>query len=128
MIDAQRKAIDMQMEAADIIAKAGGPQVTPAMRRQAIIASANAGSGAAGIGDMRNASLGSLRSRRNQISAGLFATESALQTEGGRAGVEGVKTDARQKALQKELNNYASTVKELIKVSQDELKIIQKKN
>ena len=128
MIDAQRKAIDMQMEAADIIAKAGGPQVTPAMRRQAIIASANAGSGAAGIGDMRNASLGSLRSRRNQISAGLFATESALQTEGGRAGVEGVKTDARQKALQKELNNYAKTVKDLIKVSQDELKIIQKKN
>ena len=128
MIDAQRKAIDMQMEAADIIAKAGGPQVTPAMRRQAIIAGANAGSGAAGIGDMRNASLGSLRSRRNQISAGLFATESALQTEGGRAGAEGVKTDARQKALQKELNNYASTVKELIKVSQDELKIIQKKN
>ena len=128
MIDAQRKAIDMQMEAADIIAKAGGPQVTPAMRRQAIIAGANAGSGAAGIGDMRNASLGSLRSRRNQISAGLFATESTLQTEGGRAGAEGVKTDARQKALQKELNNYASTVKELIKVSQDELKIIQKKN
>ena len=128
MIDAQRKAIDMQLEAAEIIAKAGGPQVTPAMRRQAIIASANAGSGAAGIGDMRNAGLGSLRSRRNQISAGLFATESTLQTEGGRAGAEGVKTDARQKALQKELNNYAKTVKELIKVSQDELKIVQKKN
>jgi len=128
MVDAQRKAIDMQMEAADIIAKAGGPQVTPAMRRQMIVASANAGSGAAGIGNLRNAGIGSLRDRRNQISAGLFATESQLQTESGRAGAAGVETDARQKALQKELNNYAKTVKDLIKVSQEELKIVQKKN
>jgi len=128
MVEAQRKAIDMQMEAADIIAKAGGPQVTPAMRKQMIVAGANAGSGAAGIGNLRNAGIGSLRDRRNQISAGLFATESQLQTESGRAGVAGVETDARQKALQKELNNYAKTVKDLIKVSQEELKIVQKKN
>jgi len=136
LVSAQKQAIDLSMEASNIIAKHGGPAVTPEMRRQAILNKANTTSGRLGLSNMSTGSGAELRGRTFQTLdkfAGLETRgrgsfdQKTGSFKGGFMGAEGLQEDQRGE-LEAELKSLVSTTKELIKADQESLKILKQKN
>jgi TP901 family phage tail tape measure protein len=131
---AQKEAVDLYMEGRDIQAKYGGRAVSTAERRSAIIARANAGASAAGLGNLRNGSVGELRNRNTQILAGFGRIEERRRRFGGMTGtttdekVAGVEANITQQNLEQAQKDQIQTIRDLIKLQEDELKILQEKN
>lgn len=127
-IDAAKKAIDIQSEAMDIIAKSGGPQVTPEQRREMIRRKANVGSARLGVGALADTTIGSLRKRRQELGTGFAQAEGRLRTASGRAGTGGVETAERQKDINKAMQDHLGLIRSLVKENEKSLKILEKKN
>lgn len=127
-VEAQKEAVDLTMEGRDIQAKYGGRPVTTGEKRAAIVAKANAGAAGAGLGAMRTGSIAELRNRNTQIMMGFGRIEERRSKEGGMAGVGGVEKDATQQNLQQAQKDQVQTIRDLIKLEEEELKIIQEKN
>jgi len=126
--DAQRKAIDIQLEASEIAAKHGGAAVSPEMRRQAILDKANVGAKRLGIANMGGANPAALRNRNAAIMQRFGNLEMRGRQEHGFAGGAGVEAAAARDDLMKAQQQQIQTIKNLIKVDEQALKIIEKKN
>ena len=127
-IAVQKQAIDMQMEAAQIIAKHGGAAFDNANKRSMLLERANVGAGRLGVGNLTSGSTGDLRQRNLQINSQFSQAEMQRRQKGGMAGAAGVEADAVQKDLIKANKEHAKLIRDLIRLEEDELKIIQQKN
>jgi hypothetical protein len=71
----------------------------------------------------------SINKRRNlEIMGGFANIEGRRSQQGGLAGKSGVETDATQQDLQKAYKTQIDTIRGLIKLEEDQLKIIEEKN
>ena len=139
VISAQRNLLEAQMEAADIIAKYGGPAVTPEMRRQNILDQANLQASGTGVGALRTGSAAELNTRSAQARARL-AEIGQLRADAQRQGPvgdaarqrlgneEGAKLAAEEQRLQELAKSDYETTKKLISLKEEEIKLIQEKN
>ena len=126
MIAAQQQAVDLRLEGQEIAAKYGGPQVTPQMRRQALLEKSNLG--APTTTAMQSGSIAELRRRNMELGTQYASIEQARRVEGGMAGRTGIDLDADQKNLQTAQQDQIKTIRELIKLEEQELKLIEQKN
>jgi hypothetical protein len=129
-IAAEKKAIDLRLEAAEIIAKHGGKAVTAQIRRQAILDKANTGAGRLGLGAMGTGSVAEVRRRNMQISGRFAAAEIGQRDKQttSRGLVGDVEGTGRRDDLMKAQQDHVKMIKDLIKVEEEELKLIEKKN
>lgn len=128
LVAAQKEAVDLYMEGREIQAKYGGVAVTPAEKRAAILAKANAGASGAGIRQMRTGNVSELRARNAQIAGGFFRIESLRGTRNSEMGAQGTELQATQQNLEQAQKDQIQTIRDLIKLEEEELKIIQEKN
>lgn len=127
LISAQMQAVDVFMEAADILAQVGGEAVTPEMRTQATLEKANIAGRGLGLSDLNTGSADELRQRTNEIMQEFGKQEIKGRTPGEFAGAEGLDADKRA-GLQKAMQDQISLHRDLIKNKMEELKILEKKN
>jgi hypothetical protein len=132
VVESQRNVLEAQLEAAEIIAKYGGKAVTPEDRRQNVIAQANVQTVGTGVGKLRTGSAAELNQRNQQIRTRLQEISNirsrAAQGEEGLAGQQGAKLEAEEKRLQELAKSDYNTTKNLIKLKEEELKLIAEKN
>jgi TP901 family phage tail tape measure protein len=128
LAQAQREAVDLYMEGRDVQGKYGGPAVSSEEKRAAILAKANAGAQGAGLTQMRTGSLAELRQRNMQTLGGFARVEAKRSVDGGMSGAAGAESDITQKNLQQAQKDQIQTIRDLIKLEEEELKIIQEKN
>jgi hypothetical protein len=136
VVAAQQNLIAAQMEAAEIIAKYGGPAFTPQMQTQGILAQANVQSDAAGVSRLRTGSAAELNQRSMETRAGLdriagvrqraAAGDEAAQEQ--LSGESGVRLQEQEKRLQELAKSDYDTTKKLIQQKEKELQVIQEKN
>ena len=133
-IAAQKTAIDMQMEAREISAKYGGSTYGTSEKRSLLLEKANVGARGMGLSDLKGGGLGAIRSRGSQIGMNFANIERAQQASdqtGKRVaggGAAAVATDERQKDLENANKEHANLIRELIKLEEEELQILEKKN
>jgi len=127
LMSAQKSAIDMQLEAAKIMAEFGGAAVTTEMQKQAVLDKSNISSQRLGLGTMTSGSAAEVTAMSQAISGQFASLEMRARTPGAFAGAEGLDADKRKDLLtaQKEL---ASTTRELIRINREALGILEKKN
>ena len=139
LISAQRQRLDIELEAAEIAAKYGGPAVTPDIRRQNIIAQANLQRRGTGAPALQRGTAAEFNARNTAIETRLQqianiqaqaagegpAAETARQT---LLNASGVGLAAEQQRLQELAKSDYETTKQLIKLKEDELQLIKEKN
>jgi len=128
LIKAQQSAIDIFKEARQIEAEFGGKRFTPADRKASLSSRANVLGRGAGLTDIdSNLSVDSLRQRNAEIKNRFQGNRSALDAGGADASTKAdiQESQNRLKAAQKE---QIQTIRELVSIQRDELKIIQEKN
>jgi TP901 family phage tail tape measure protein len=128
LVAAQKEAVDLYMEGREVQAKYGGVAVTSGEKRAAILAKANAGATGAGISNMRTGSVAELRARNAQIAGGFFGIESRRGGPNAEMGARGTELEGTQQNLQQAQKDQIETIRALIKLEEEELKIIQEKN
>jgi TP901 family phage tail tape measure protein len=128
LVAAQQEALDLLMEGRQIQAKYGGAPVTAAEQRANILGKSNAESNRLGLTAMRTGDPAELRRRNQEIMAGFSTIEARRTQRGGMANVEGVEADEAQKDLQKAYKTQVDTIRSLIKLEEEQLKITQEKN
>ncbi len=134
LIAAQKTALDMQMEARTIASKYGGAAYGGEEKRKLLLEKANVGAGGMGLGNLAGGSVGELRRRNAQIGmnfsnierSGQVSDASGKRIAGG--GSAAVAVDERQKDLMKANKDHATLIRSLIKLEEEELQILEKKN
>jgi TP901 family phage tail tape measure protein len=128
-IEAAKQAIDLQLEGRELQGKYGGKQVTMEERRAAIVGKANAGTGLSGLSNMsQNATVGDFARRRKEIQDGFSEIEDKRRTPGGMDGAAGVQADEKQKELNSAVKDQIQTIRDLVKLEEENLKLVQEKN
>jgi TP901 family phage tail tape measure protein len=136
VVEASKNLVEAQMEAAEIIAKYGGPAFTPEMRAQGVLAQANIEGQAAGVTPLVTGSAAEFNARSAQIRQGLGAiggirAGAAANNTTDQKRLEG-RSGAALAEQQKRLLNLAKseyeTAKRLISIKEQELKLIAEKN
>ena len=131
-IAAQRKAIDIQLEAAKVFEDFGGRALTGQEKLSARVAQFNVGAGAAGITGLGSGSASDIQRVAGEIS-GNFNTLQSQATAGVVAGKgafdnrEGAERDNRER-LKKANDDLLNFTKQRIGLLKEELAIVQKKN
>ena len=131
-IAAQRKAIDIQLEAAKVFEDFGGRALTGQEKLSARVAQFNVGADAAGITGLGSGSASDIQRVAGEIS-GNFNTLQSQATAGVVAGkgafdnVEGAERDNRER-LKKANDDLLNFTKQRIGLLKEELAIVQKKN
>jgi hypothetical protein len=135
LTQASMKRIDLEMEAAQIIAEAGGPAVTTEMKRDANLRKSNlAVEGINGVGPMKDTSVASIRERKRQLAEQKMAQGNAVNAsaDSGEAvagGVgAGVEFGASQQRTVEAGQDLYRTIKTEIDIRKQEISIIQAKN
>jgi TP901 family phage tail tape measure protein len=136
VVSAQQNLIAAQAEAAEIIAKYGGPAFTPQMQTQSILDQANVQSDAAGVSRLNTGSAAELNQRSMETRAGLdqiagVRQRAAAGDEAAQAqlsGESGVRLQEQEKRLQELAKSDYDTTKKLIQQKEKELQVIQEKN
>jgi len=126
-VEAQRQSIALNLEGLEIQSKYGGRAVTPEIKRQAAIESANAGRRIAGVGDIRGSDPASLRAGLNQI-RGNFAALEQKALQGKVSGQQGVKDEAIRENLKKAQQDQVKLIRDLISAEEEQLKLTKEKN
>lgn len=126
-VEAQRQSIALNLEGLEIQSKYGGKALTPEIRRQAAIESANAGRRISGIDDIRGSDPASLRAGLNQI-RGNFAALEQKALQGKVSGQEGIKDEAMRENLKKAQQDQVKLIRDLISAEEEQLKITKEKN
>ena len=127
LVEAQKEALDLIMEGREIQAKYGGREVTNQERRQNLLAKSNVEGSRLGLSNMRTGDVPELRRRNLEIMGG-FANAEDGRRRNGLAGARGVEADEFQKDLEKTYKTQIDTIRSLIKLEEDQLKIIEEKN
>jgi TP901 family phage tail tape measure protein len=128
VIEAQKQSLALTMEGREIQSKYGGKVVTNEERKQNVLDKANANRSELGLGNMKSGSLAEIRARNDAIKQGFSAVEGKRIQQGGMEKVSGVKEDENQKDLQQAYKDQIGTIRDLIKLEEENLKIISEKN
>lgn len=128
LVEAQQEALDLFLEGREVQAGAGGRAVTEGERRGVILGRSNAQGDRLGLTSLRTGSAAELRRRNVEMVARAAGFEGASRTQGGLQRVAGVEASEAQKDLQQAYKQQVDTIRSLIKLEQEELKIIQEKN
>jgi TP901 family phage tail tape measure protein len=128
LVQAQQEALDLTMEGREIQGKYGGRAVTGQERKDNLLAKSNVEGNRLGLSAMNTGDVGDLRRRNAEIKAGFSNIESRRSQQGGMSNKEGVSADETQKDLQKAYKTQIDTIRGLIKLEEDQLKIIEEKN
>lgn len=136
VVAAQQNLIDAQMEAADIIAKYGGPAVTGQQRADAIMQQANLAGDQVGVSRMSDGSASELNRRSGEIRQGLgeisairqAAAQGDANAQAQLEGESGVKLAEKEKRLQELAKSDYDTTKKLIAQKEEEIRVIGEKN
>jgi TP901 family phage tail tape measure protein len=128
LVQAQQEALDLTMEGREIQSKYGGAAVTAQEKRSNLLAKSNVESNRLGLSSMRTGDAGELRRRNSEIMAGFSNIEARRGQQGGMSGKSGVEADEAQKDLQKAYKTQIETIRGLIKLEEEQLKITQEKN
>lgn len=128
LVEAQQEALDLFLEGREVQAGAGGRAVTEGERRGVILGRSNAQGDRLGLTSLRTGSAAELRRRNVEMVARAAGFEGAARTQGGLQGVAGATATENQKDLQQAYKQQVDTIRSLIKLEQEELKIIQEKN
>lgn len=124
LVEAQQEALDLYLEGREVQASAGGRAVTEGERRGVILGRSNAQGDRLGLTGLRTGSAAELRRRNIEMVAGAAGFQNAARTPGGLS----VESGEAQKDLQQAYRQQVDTIRSLIKLEQEELKIIQEKN
>lgn len=125
-IAAQRKAVDIQLEAAKIFESFGGDKLTSEQKEQARTAQFNVTAKDAGIGPLRNAGVGELARARQEVSDQMDA-QMATRVTGGFQEAGGVDAN-RIKELKSTNKALMDLTKQRVTQIKEEIAIIAKKN
>jgi TP901 family phage tail tape measure protein len=128
LVQAQQEALDLVMEGREIQGKYGGQAVTGRERKDNLLAKSNVESSRLGLTNMKSGDVGDLRRRNSEIMAGFSNIEARRSQQGGMKGRSGVEADEAQKDLQKAYKTQIDTIRGLIKLEEEQLKITQEKN
>lgn len=127
LVEAQKEALDLMMEGREVQAKYGGREVTNQERRQNVLAKSNVEGSRLGLSNMRTGDAPELRRRNLEIMGG-FANVEDGRRRNGLQGVRGAEANEFQKDLEKTYKTQIDTIRSLIKLEEDQLKIIEEKN
>jgi len=134
-IDAQRnyvsaiqEAQDLIMEGRDIQARYGGAAVSMEERRSSILTKANARNNLTGLGNLQTGSAAELSARSREISARFAANQKRINEREGAGTAEGERIKAQQEDLKSAQKEQIQTIRELVKLEEENLKLIGEKN
>jgi TP901 family phage tail tape measure protein len=127
-VQAQQEALDLALEGREIQGKYGGPAVSYQEKRANILGKSNVEGQRLGLTNMRTGDMGELRARNAEIRGAFANIESTRTQRGGVGNKEGVVADEAQKDLQKAYKTQVDTIRGLIKLEEEQLKITQEKN
>jgi hypothetical protein len=127
LVEAQKEALDLTLEGREVQAKYGGKVVSYEERRANILGKSNVEGNRLGLTAMRTGSIQELRARNAEISGGFANIERRRQEQNGMAGQKGVEADAQQKDLEKAYKTQVDTIRNLIKLEEEQLKVTQEK-
>tara|TARA_Y100000813_G_scaffold142450_1_gene103599 strand:- start:682 stop:5073 length:4392 start_codon:yes stop_codon:yes gene_type:complete len=127
LIATQKKAVDLQLEAAQIAAKFGGTAVTAEQRRNAAIEKFNLTAGRLGAGALTTGTGADIRTASGSLTGQFAALEMRANRPGGFQGAAGLDADKRNE-IAKAQGELVSVTKALIEADKQELDIIKKKN
>jgi hypothetical protein len=125
-INAQKQAIDIQLQAGKIFESFGGDKLTTEKKEQARVAQFNLVAQDAGIGTLRDASAASLGKAREEVQA-KAVIQKARGAAGDFGGVEGIDKD-KTKELAATNKALMELTKQRIGQIREEISIIDKKN
>jgi|GEM_PF-6332790 len=125
-IEAQKKAIDVQLQAAKIFEDFGGDKLSSEQKEQARVAQFNLVAQDAGIKTLRNASAGELARAREEVAA-KTDVQMARKASGGFQGPGGIDED-RTTELAKTNDALMALTRQRIDQIKEEIAIIAKKN
>ena len=126
-LSAQQKALDLQLEAAEIAAKFGGAAVTPEDRKQNALGKMNLSTERLGLGGMTTGSASEIQAMSNAVMARFAMQETQGRVGGAFAGADGLDQDKR-KNLIKAQQDLIKVTRDMIKINEESLAIIDKKN
>ncbi len=128
-VDAQRKAIDIQLEAGKLFSEFGGAKLTTSQKEEARRARFNVGTAGTGINGLQGNDANAINAVSSQISNAFLAQENqaAIGVAGGKAAFTDADSDKRErlKTLQQDL---IATTRSEIQARKDELNLIKQKN
>ena len=125
-LEAQKEALSLTMEGRELQGKYGGKVVTNEERKRNILDRANVNN--LGLSNMNTGSLSDIRGRNKEILDKFTAIEDSRTEQNGMQGVSGVRMDEMQKDLQKAQKDQINTIRELVKLEEENLKLIGEKN
>ena len=126
-LSAQQKALDLQLEAAEIAAKFGGAAVTPEDRKRNALGKMNLSTERLGLGGMGTGSASEIQAMSNAVMARFAMQETQGRVGGAFAGADGLDQDKR-KNLIKAQQDLIKVTRDMIKINEESLAIIDKKN
>ena len=133
-VAAQRKAIDLQLQAGKAFEEFGGAALTTGQKSSANLAKFNVGADVAGVGRLQSGSASDIQrvgndiaNRFTELQSGATNAAATGGTFGAGSGIAGAEADNRQQLKQLQQDLIATTQAE-IQVRKEELSLIQKKN
>jgi hypothetical protein len=134
-IDARKRTIDVEMEAASIKEEFGGPAVTTQQKESAILRQANLDSEGLGVGSLQAGSAAELtksnaaiQNELNRIAKVRNDVATGSVDERVLTGEAGMNLDNREERLNKLAQSNYETTKKLIDLKRQEIKVIQARN
>ena len=134
-IDAERNYIasvkeaqDLMIEGREVQAKYGGAPVTQKERLGSILAKANASNSLTGLSNMASGNVGDIRARNKQISQTYAANQAKISSGTGAGTASGENLKQQQQELKNAQKDQVQTIRELIKLEEENLKLISEKN
>jgi hypothetical protein len=133
LASAVKRQIDVTLEAAEIMAEFGGPQVTPQQQSQAIVDKLNVTGADVGLSQMTSGSADEIRNRNREIAKQQekqreTRNEAAAGNQEAQAEINSPQFKADEERLQKAAEENYQLTKALIDVKRDEIKVINAKN
>jgi hypothetical protein len=136
LVNAQRKALDVQMEVMELQEEFGGKVVSSGERISNIVASANVGTQGLGISQMRGGSAADASQRNNEIRQQLSAIQNTRMAAAGgnqnaqaaMSGASGTEMADREKRLLELNKNQADVTRKLIDEKRKEIEAIKARN
>jgi hypothetical protein len=134
-IDAERnyvasikEAQDIIMEGREIQAKYGGAAITQEERRGSILKSANAANKLTGLNELRTGSAAELNARSKQINAAFAQNQKRIAGGEGAGKAGGEQLRQQQEDLKSAQKQQVETIRSLIKLEEENLRLIGEKN
>jgi hypothetical protein len=133
LASATKRQIDVTLEAAEIMAEFGGPQVTPQQGSQAIVDKLNVTGADLGLSQMTSGNADEIRNRNAEIASRQAEQQKVRMRAAGddkeaQAEINSPEFKAEEDRLKKAAEENYTATKQLIDQKREEIKIINAKN